>query len=112
MGDRKAPTPPPISVRVGLGDRVKDRISGIKGIAIARTEWLYGCVRITIQPEKLDKDGKQHDNISVDEPQVQVIKAGVVENRPHWRDETAHLAVRQRAAGPRPDAVRQQDPTR
>jgi hypothetical protein len=97
-------------MRVNLGDRVKDRISGLQGIAIARTEWLYGCVRVTIQPEKLDKDGKQRDNVTVDEPQCEVLKVGVIENRPHWRDEIA-VAPR-RAAGPRPDAVRQQDPSR
>jgi len=41
---------------IKLGIRVKDSITGYEGVAIARTDWLYGCVRITIQGD-LDKDG-------------------------------------------------------
>lgn len=39
-----------------LGDRVKDEITGLSGIVIAVTQWLNGCVRMQVQPEKL-KDG-------------------------------------------------------
>jgi hypothetical protein len=42
---------------VQLGDRVRDRMTGFSGIAIAITEWLYNCRRITVQPTELDKDG-------------------------------------------------------
>ena len=66
---------------VGLGDRVEDRISGFSGIAIARCEWLYGCVRVTVQPEKL-KDGKLCETQTFDEPQLKVTKRAVVEHRP------------------------------
>lgn len=97
---------------VNLGDRVKDRISGFQGIAVARTEWLYGCVRITIQPEKSAKDGKPLENNTFDEPQCEVLKADAVENRPHWRAETIALAPPRRAAGPQPAPTRQADPTR
>lgn len=113
MGNRKAPTPAPATSRnprVSLGDRVRDRISGAQGIAIARTEWLYGCVRITIKPEKLDKDGKERDSVTIDEPQCEVLKVSVIENRPYWRSEGS--LVLERAAGPRPDPVRPRDPVR
>lgn len=36
---------------VELGDRVKDKISGLKGIAVGISNYLYGCRRISIQPE-------------------------------------------------------------
>jgi len=36
--------------KIKLGDKVKDTITGIQGIAIGRTTWLTGCDRITIQP--------------------------------------------------------------
>lgn len=88
---------------VNLGDRVKDRISGVQGIAVARTEWLYGCVRICIQQEKATKDGKPQDTFTVDEPQCEVLKAAAVGNRPTWREESVLLP--RRAAGPRPDAM-------
>jgi hypothetical protein len=63
--------------RIELGDRVKDKISGLKGIAVAITQWLYGCRRVTIQPEEL-KDGKPVDNFTADEPQLDVVKKGVL----------------------------------
>ena len=67
--------------RVELGDRVRDRITGLEGIAVARTSWLYGCERITIQPERL-KDGKPLDTYTVDEPQIEVLKEGVAKRQP------------------------------
>jgi hypothetical protein len=45
---------------VKLGDKVKDRVTGLTGIVIARTDWLNGCIRMTVQPQEL-KDGKPVD---------------------------------------------------
>lgn len=59
---------------IKLGDRVKDSITGFKGIAIARSEWLNGCQRIEIQPEIL-KDGKVVEADWFDIRQVVLIKA-------------------------------------
>lgn len=60
---------------IKLGDKVRDNITGFTGIAIGRTEWLHGCARITIQPDKLDKDGKTLDACTFDEQQVELVKA-------------------------------------
>ena len=46
---------------IKLGSKVRDSITGLEGIATARTEYLYGCVRITITPTEL-KDGKPVDD--------------------------------------------------
>ena len=62
---------------VRVGDRVKDKIGGFTGIATARYEYLYGCVRINVQPEKT-KDGKPADGFVFDEDQLQVLKSGAV----------------------------------
>ena len=37
---------------IKLGDKVKDSITGISGIAIARCEYLYGCVQIGVEYAK------------------------------------------------------------
>ena len=66
--------------KINVGDRVKDRISGLQGIAIARTEWLWGCVRITLQPEGATKDHRCKESVSVDEPQCVVVKRKVLAN--------------------------------
>ena len=54
---------------IKLGDRVKDKYTGFEGIAIARTEWLYGCTRITIESTTLH-EGKTIDPHSFDEQRV------------------------------------------
>lgn len=59
--------------RIELGDKVKDKITGIEGIIVAITEWLYGCRRVCIQPQII-KDGKPVDNCTIDEPQAELIE--------------------------------------
>lgn len=63
--------------QVELGDRVKDTISGLVGIAVAKTEWLNHCVRVAIQPEKV-KDGKPAESVYLDIEQLVVVKKAVV----------------------------------
>lgn len=42
--------------KIALGTKVKDKVTGLRGVVVARTEWLFGCLRYTVQPQKL-KDG-------------------------------------------------------
>lgn len=62
---------------IKLGDKVKDKVTGFTGIAIARTEWLNGCVRLSVQPDKL-VDGKIAASETIDEPQLTLVKAAAV----------------------------------
>lgn len=59
-----------------LGDRAKDTVTGYTGIVVAKTEWLNGCIRVSIQSEKL-KEGKPLDTEGFDIEQVEVIEKGV-----------------------------------
>jgi hypothetical protein len=88
-------------MEVQLGQRVKDKITGLKGIAISRSTYLYGCVRIAVQPDKLQA-GKMADPIWIDEPQLEVIGEGIAEAA--TPESYRH--------GPREDAQRSQDATR
>jgi len=56
---------------IALGDRVKCIVTGLKGIAICKTEYLNGCVRFGVQPEGTNKDGKTYDAEWVDEQQLE-----------------------------------------
>ena len=58
---------------IKLGTKVKDPITGLTGIAVARTEWLYQCVRVGVQPEGLH-DGEPIDLQWFDEPGLVVVK--------------------------------------
>jgi hypothetical protein len=57
-----------------LGDKVRDKITGHEGIVIARTEWLYGCVRYVVQGQTLH-EGKPTEPHTFDEDQLVVLKA-------------------------------------
>jgi len=68
---------------VKLGTKVKDSITGFSGIAVCRTEYLYGCVRIGVESEVL-QDGKAIE--------------------PHWFDEQRlEEASTAETGGPQPD---------
>ena len=64
-------------VMINLGDKVKDPVSGFVGIVTSRTEYLYGCIRVCVAPP-IDKDGKLRDTGVFDEPQLVVVKRGVI----------------------------------
>lgn len=91
--------------RVNVGDKVKDAISGLVGIATGRFEYLYGCVRVAVAPQSVDKDGKVVDGTVFDEDQLEVVKAGAVKP-------PARPAARAVTGGPRPDPARRADPAR
>ena len=57
-----------------LGDRVKDPITNFTGIVNSVTTWLHGCIRMGVQPEKLDKDGKVKAEVYFDQSQLVVAK--------------------------------------
>lgn len=38
---------------VRLGDKVTDSITGFTGVATARTLYLYGCVKVCVEPVEL-----------------------------------------------------------
>lgn len=61
---------------MGLGDRVKDPITGFTGIVVCETIWLHGCIRLGVQPEKV-KDGKVRDASYFDQSQLVLVKANV-----------------------------------
>ena len=67
-------------MRVELGSKVRDKITGIEGIVFARTEYLTGCIHVAVQPQKLTSEGKIIDPEWVDETRVDVIGDGVTLN--------------------------------
>ncbi len=56
------------------GMKVRDVLSGFEGTVVCRAEWLYGCVRITVQPPGLH-EGKPIDWQTFDEPQLEILDA-------------------------------------
>jgi hypothetical protein len=54
---------------VKLGQTYTDSITGFSGVAVAKTEFLHGCVRVSIQPKEL-REGKPIDPQVFDEQQL------------------------------------------
>ena len=58
---------------IKLGSKVRDTMTGLEGIAVVRAIWLWGCVRIGLQPYET-KDGKPVEESWFDESRLEVIK--------------------------------------
>ena len=97
---------------IKVGDRVKDIVTGYTGIAVARTEWLNGCIRFTVQSNEYH-DSKPVDSLCVDEPQLVIVEKGVTKR---LGDECIEPPTSSQEAtapgGPAPTPERHKDPTR
>ena len=56
---------------VKLGSKVKDSMTGFKGVAVSRTEYLYGCVSVGVQPRGLTEKGKSQELEYFDEQRLE-----------------------------------------
>lgn len=84
---------------IQLGDKVKDMVTGISGIAVAKTEWINGCVRYTIEFRGGTKESPEVKRETFDVETLVVSKHGAV---------TPAIRQRERipSGGGRPDPVR------
>lgn len=60
------------------GDKVRDNITGFTGIITARLDYMFGCVRYQVSPNKLTSDGGMIDFHYFDEPQLELIELFVI----------------------------------
>ena len=86
---------------IKLGNKVNDTITGFNGIATGRTMWLYGCARILIEPDTLDKDGKPVEAVWFDEQRVETLK----KQKPPISEESSAMI-----GGPQHDCAVKSDP--
>lgn len=57
-----------------LGVKVRDTITGFTGTVVCCTQWMNGCIRLQIQPNELDKDGKPQDGQVFDIQQLERVE--------------------------------------
>ena len=92
---------------IQLGDEVQDIISGFTGIAMAKTDYMWGCTRFAVQPQEI-KENKLGDPIWFDEPQLIVITKQKVKN-----PKSQYIGPMDRVlGGPQPNPKRDADPIR
>lgn len=64
-------------MKVKLGRRYRDRVTGFEGVAVSLHEYIQGCRRITL--EKLSADGDKLLSLTFDEPNLEQVGPRVVE---------------------------------
>ncbi len=86
---------------IELGWKVRDMYSGFTGIAVGRTQWIYGCVRYSVEPG-LAKDGTFRESVWIDEQRLQVVKKLKLKVGKHFKGTAT--------GGPRNDPSRPKEP--
>lgn len=64
----------PKEFKYKIGARLRDIVTGFEGVVVARTQYLTGCNRYSLQNQELDKDGKPKDWQAFDENQLDEVK--------------------------------------
>ena len=59
--------------KIQLGDQVTCKLTGFKGFANARAEYLFGCIQIEVQ-SKVDDKGNWSKGQWIDETQLEIVK--------------------------------------
>ena len=71
-------------MEIELGDKVKDLVTGFEGIAVAKTEFINGCVQFSVV-RQLKKNEKMLENPlgdpSIDSKSLKIIKKRAVDLR-------------------------------
>ena len=57
---------------IKIGDRVKDVVTGLEGVAVSRIEYINGCIQFGVCG-KVNKEGKVPDVNYIDHKQLKVI---------------------------------------
>ena len=63
-------------MKIELGSKVRDLVTGFVGIATCRSEYLNGCIQYLVEG-RVGKDGKKAEYAHVDEGQLEIIDAGL-----------------------------------
>ena len=92
---------------IKLGDEVRCSLTGFTGTAVSRSEWLFGCVRIGVQPPM--KDGAFVADIAFDEAQLIRTRSGHADHIDVLRGAGEEVAA---PGGARPDAKQSARPSR
>jgi len=62
-------------MRVKLGKRYRDKVTGFEGIAVSLHDYLQGCRRVSL--ERLGSEGDKIITLAFDEPNLEEVDAGV-----------------------------------
>jgi hypothetical protein len=61
--------------QIKLGQKVRDMVTGFEGIAVARIEYLNGCIQYCVKPKS--QNGEMPEGQYIDHQQLEVVGNGV-----------------------------------
>lgn len=86
--------------RYELGDKLKDRVTGMVGVATVRSEHLFGCERYWIEPQQIGTDGKPIEGRWIDQDSLELVESQVIKRQVYRVvSEAEATAAPQRRAG-------------
>lgn len=62
-----------VDFKLNLGDEVRCKITGYKGVIVCQSHWLHNCNTYGVKSHDL-KDGKPLDAVFFDEPSLELIE--------------------------------------
>lgn len=62
---------------IKLGSKIKDKVTGMEGIAISKVEYLNGCVQYCLKPKAKKGETKMPEGVYIDYNQLEVIGKGL-----------------------------------
>jgi hypothetical protein len=75
-------------IKIKLGDKVKDKVSGYTGIAVARTQFLNGCIQYSVVRKlKAGQDLSPTGDPSIDEMCLEVVEERVIESKEYQEED-------------------------
>jgi len=64
-------------MKIKLGNKVRDKVTGFEGIATAKVEYINRCVQFCVKPP-VGKDGKMPDGEYIDIDELEIVDEGIV----------------------------------
>ena len=61
------------SKQIKLGDKVRCKVTGFTGIAVAKVEYLNGCIQFGVKPKQKAKENTMPDVVFIDVEQLEII---------------------------------------
>lgn len=62
---------------INLGDKVRDKVSGLEGTVVSKVEYLNGCVQYGVQP-KFKKGATELPTWNIDSTQLEIVGKKIV----------------------------------
>jgi hypothetical protein len=72
------------TMKINLGDKCKDNVTGFEGIVTVRSEYISGCTRVGLQPP-VGSDGKIPEAQYFDEPMLTLVQSAACAAMPSDR---------------------------